>query len=567
LDIEETKETVQQEKISNNEKKQRLGNVINSEKNNKKYNKKLLFVVGITLFVVMLAFTIIALVNKFNNNVYSNVYFEDIDLSGKTITEVDKIIQDYAKEAYNRSVVIFQNDEMLMEVNAEDIGISINTSKTQKEILEFGRSGDVIKDNIDIIKAKIFGKDFNVQYEYSQAKSSIILEKILALIEGKVVDDKYEVVNNNLIITKGTTGVDIDKEELVLDLTHIIVGKESLNKVQHYTLKTYEREPIDIDVDIVYSGVYKEAIDAKIDESKKPVEFISHETGCDFDKQALRELLLKEENNVEGKVIKFTLDVIEPKVKLNDLKWELYEDLLGTYTTSFSISYGNENRNSNIKVAAGYLDDTVIMPGETFSFNKTVGDCGSAARGFKMATIYSGGKVEQGMGGGVCQVSSTLYNAVLYANLEIVERDNHGYTVGYVVCGRDATIYYPYIDFKFKNNRNYPIKIVTSYNSSGKITISIYGTKEENEYDVEIESYILTSIPKSTTYVNDNTMVKGTTRVDVTGQTGYTSIAYKILKQNGKVVSKTVLSNDTYRAMNAVIRVGTKPVVVDPYSE
>ena len=207
------------------------------------------------------------------------------------------------------------------------------------------------------------------------------------------------------------------------------------------------------------------------------------------------------------------------------------------------------------------------MPGDTFSFNKTVGNCGLASRGFKMATVYSGGKVEQGMGGGVCQVSSTLYNAVIYANLEIVQRDNHGYTVSYVPCSRDATIYYPYLDFKFKNTREYPIKIVAEYSNAGKITFSIYGTKQDDEYDVSIESYVLTRIPKSITYVNDNTLEKGKTVTDIYGQDGFTSIAYKVLKKDGKVVKKTVLSNDTYSPMNTVIKVGTKEVQVLPYGE
>lgn len=581
LDIEETKELLEKkaEDMENiqtetqnindkkeKEKKKRTGSTKTVELTGNK-NKKIFILMGIVLFVVLAILTIIAVINKLNNNVYSNVYFENIDISGKTITEVDNIIQNYAKEAYNRSVVVFQDENMLMEVDAEDIGIVINTSKTQEEILKFGRTGNIIKDNIDVVKAKFFGKEFHIQYEYSQSKIAVLVDKILALVEGKVVDDKYEVVENNLVITKGMSGLDIDKDELIEDLTEIIVGRDNSNKVQSYILKTYTREPKAIDVDVVYASVYKEAKDAKIDESKNPVEFISHEKGISFDKEALRVELLKEENNVEGAEIRFALDIIEPKVKLSDLRWELYEDLLGTYTTSFATSYGYENRSSNIRVTANYLDGVIIMPGETFSFNKVVGDCGSAARGFKMATIYSGGKVEQGMGGGVCQVSSTLYNAVIYANLEIVARDNHGYTVGYVACGRDATIYYPYTDFKFKNNRNYPVKIVTSYNSSGKITTSIYGTKEDNEYEVEIQSYILTTIPKGTTYVNDNTLDKGTTKLDSSGQTGYTSIAYKVLKQNGKVVSKTVLSNDTYKAMNAIVRVGTKPVVVDPYAE
>lgn len=561
MEKQDTKERVT---VENSEKRRnRTQNVEYTTKN----KKRVIVISCVIILILVILFTIIAIKNKLNNNIYLGVKFEGIDLSDKTITQVNEIITNYETEAYNRSVVIYQNGNMIFEVNADDMGLKVNTVASQKEIAEFARNGNVLENNFKVVKSWLFGQDFNVSYECNTQKMAVISSKLLSQIEGCVIDDAYTVNDNKLIITKGKTGLDIDKDEIIHDLIELLLGKGGSEKVLRYDIGTTTRAPKPLDVDVVYAEVHKEAKDAKVDETTKPPVYEAHENGIDFNKEELRNVLSSVENNVEGKTIEFELTITEPKIKLADLKWELYSDLLGTYSTTFSTAANYANRNTNIRVAAQYINGTIVMPGEVFSFNKTVGDCGLASRGFKMATVYSGGKVEQGMGGGVCQVSSTLYNAVIYANLEIVQRDNHGYTVAYVACSRDATIYYPYIDFKFKNTREYPVKIVAEYNNAGKITFSIFGTKEENEYDVSIESYVLTRIPKSTTYVNDNTIEKGKQIQDIRGQDGFTSIAYKVLKKDGKIVKKTILSSDSYSAMNDVIKVGTKEIVVSPYNE
>ena len=162
------------------------------------------------------------------------------------------------------------------------------------------------------------------------------------------------------------------------------------------------------------------------------------------------------------------------------------------------------------------------MPGETFSYNKVVG-ARTIAAGYKEAPIYVSGEVVDGLGGGICQITSTLYNAVVYANLDVVERTNHQFVPSYVGASRDATVVYGSLDFKFKNNRNYPIKINCSV-SGGIANFQIFGLKQDDDCDVEISSY----------------------------ETGRTSTAiyseaYKILKKDGKTISTQLLSKDTYK--------------------
>ena len=199
---------------------------------------------------------------------------------------------------------------------------------------------------------------------------------------------------------------------------------------------------------------------------------------------------------------------------------EAFPDLLSNFSTYYSAS--NVNRTTNLRLAANKINGTVLMPGETFSYNKVVG-ARTIAAGYKEAPIYVSGEVVDGLGGGICQITSTLYNAVILANLDIVERTNHQFVPSYVKASRDATVVYGALDFKFKNNRNYPIKINCSV-SGGVASFQIFGLKQDNDYQVEISSY-------------------------ETGRTATAiySEAYKILKKDGKVISKHLLSRDTYK--------------------
>ena len=214
------------------------------------------------------------------------------------------------------------------------------------------------------------------------------------------------------------------------------------------------------------------------------------------------------------------LKTLYPSVTTNMIGTEAFPDLLSSFSTRYSTS--DRDRTTNLQLAANKINGTVLMPGETFSYNKVVGERTIAA-GYKEAPIYVSGEVVDGLGGGICQITSTLYNAVVYANLEVTQRSNHQFVPSYVGASRDATVVYGSIDFQFKNNRNYPIKIVCSV-SGGIAQFQIYGMKQDDDYDVEISAY----------------------------ETGRTSTAiyseaYKILKKNGTVVNKVLLSKDTYK--------------------
>ena len=256
------------------------------------------------------------------------------------------------------------------------------------------------------------------------------------------------------------------------------------------------------------------------------------------------------------KYIKFKNDYIEGnfiKTSIDNNEFnKLYIDLIAEYETNFNEQ--NINRSTNIKLATSKLNEKIILPGEIFSFNDVVGRR-TEEKGFKLAHVYQNGKIVDGLGGGICQVSSTLYNACLYANLNIIERKSHQFMPAYIEVGRDATVVDGYIDFKFKNTRNYPIKLICSADS-GKLKCKIYGKKEETEYNVEVKSEILECIKFKSIYEEDDNIKEKI--IVQNGKNGYKSKTYKILKINENIISKELISIDTYNVINEIIKTGIK---------
>lgn len=520
----------------------------------KKMNKKFVIALFSVIFAMIIGFVALAIINKMNDNVYRNVYLNGKNISGMTNAELTDYLKKEQQLVDKTSLKIYQENEEILEIVPSDISFEIDIAAIEKQVFGFGRESNLLKNNIDIMYALIAKKDMDLLYKYDVNKISEIVKEIKESLNNKVVEDSYVVDEKEykLIITRGKSGNAIEEEVV----KNKIISALS-NRMGEYKLDIVIGKPEPLDVDVVYSSVKREAKDAYIDKSTSVYKFVPHQVGLDFDKNNLKEILAKEENTAEGKVVEYSLTVIQPKVKTTDIKWDVYEYKISSFTTSFSTS--DPNRVNNLRVALNLLNGKVIMPGETFSYNSVVGGA-TAAQGFKPAATFVGGRVTREVGGGICQTVSTLYNTALLANLEIVQRKAHSLPVGYVPASRDATVYYPSIDFKFKNTREFPIKIVTSFNKNGSLTIALYGTKEDNEYVVSISSRTISTIPYTTQYVQDSTLEKGKQVVIQSGSNGYKSESYITKKLNGKVVSTTLLSRDTYKAVAKIVRLGTKVV-------
>lgn len=516
-----------------------------------KLNFKVLAV--ILLLITLLFLLLVAYFKiKFKDRVLYNTYLGDLDISLMTYLELKEYLEQLELDKLNVSIV--HENTTLIEIDTEDIGYKLDSAKTVNSIIRYGNSGNVFTNFVNIIKSYFKPYYAKVKYTYSENAVQKVISKMLSELPNRVTDDSYFVQDNTLTLTKGNSGVSINKDKFTQDILNILTANVFSDTTSVYEIDSEMASPKAISVDEVYNYIRKEAKDATKREVNGKIIYTTHEYGVDIDKNELQKAIndLSEDN----KTVSLKLKIIEPAVKLGDLKADLYSDLLGTYTTRFALN--NENRNSNIKLAASFLDGVVIIPGEIFSFNKTVGNSDLASRGFKESTIYANGGLAQGIGGGVCQVSSTLYMAALYSNLEIVERYNHAFTVSYLDPSFDATIAYPYLDLKFKNTRSYPIKLVVAFDPAGKLTISMYGTQEELEYDVSLESETLSITEFETIYAEDPNLEWEQQVVKQTGQKGCTSKCYKILSLNGETISKTLISTDRYIPLNKIVSVSVK---------
>lgn len=521
-----------------------------------KSNKVIPIVASLFIVLFVMIFSVVfALFNMNNEKILKGISILGIDISDLTVEEAKTKINNAIEERFKD-----ENNNLILKIGENETSVTANTFNAKFDIdnavIEadnIGRNGNILTNNYSILFTKLFKKEIKPRLYLDDSLLSDTIKDINSKMKDAIVDNSYYIEKNNLIIVKGKAGYIIKTEELKEKIYEQISNIHTNYQIIEIPVEYKEPEPINLQK--IHEEIYKEPQDAYV--QKNPTVVHPEVNGVDF-KISVEEAeeLLKEDKEEYTIPLKIT----KPKKTINNLGEEAFPDLLATFSTRFDGS--NYNRNTNIKLAAKKVNGTVILPGEKFSFNTIVGSRTIEA-GFKEGTAYIGGKVVPDVGGGVCQVSSTIYNTALLANMQIVERSNHMFTTGYVAASRDATVYYGSLDFVFKNSRKYPIKMVASANG-GVCKVSIYGIKEEKEYEVIIQSKITSYINPTTIYKEDPTLEEGKEIVEQTAITGCRSEGYKILKLNGKIVSQTLLSKDTYKSRNKIVRRGTKKTTTTP---
>ena len=332
----------------------------------------------------------------------------------------------------------------------------------------------------------------------------------------------YEVGAESVTIVKGSDGVVADVDALAEELAGL-VASGTLRSAGTVDCPTAESTAAGVDLQSIYDEVYTAPQDAAVD-PENDYAIVPSEDGVSFDIDAAQAAL---EAAAPGETVTVELIATEPDLTTAELEELLFRDELGSYSTKVS---GSSGRRQNVRLAAEFCDGVILMPGEVFSYNDVVGER-TTARGFSAAPAYLNGETVQEVGGGICQVSSTLYAACLYSNLEIVNRVNHTYASSYIGLGMDATVSWGGPEYEFRNNTDYPIRVDASY-SGGRLTISIQGTKTD-DVRVEITSETLEVLPAKTS----------------SGHTGYKVQTYRNLYDgDGNLISSTPEAYSHYRA-------------------
>lgn len=515
----------------------------NYKKNINKKKKRIILCVVIIAILLVLS-TIFAVLNLNNNKIISGISISGVDVSGLSKNEaVEKIKSIYNSKIEKDIGLKYQDYEATLSPSLLEANYDIE--KAVDEAYLIGRDNNIILNNYNIITTLIGKKNILVDMSLNEEVAKQSLEDIGVNLPGIIIESTYSVEDDELLITKGKEGICVDADELLNKVKERLSDINSNDDDIEISVKS--KKPEEIDIEKIHSEVYKEAKDAYY--TKDPFEVHPEVEGIDFDVEAAKKILEEEK---EEYVIPLT--ITKPKVTLNDIGSEAFPDKLATFTTRYDAS--DKDRTANLIIACRKINGKVVLADETFSYNKALG-ARTAQAGYKNAKVYENGEVVDGIGGGICQISSTLYNSVLMSNLKIVERRNHQFVTSYVPAGRDATVVYGMTDFKFKNTRKYPIRIIASA-QNGIATVSIYGIKEENEYTFTFSTRTVSSIPFTTKYVEDSTLPAGTEKVKQKGANGLKTETYITKMLNGKVISTELLSKDTYDAMTRIILKSTK---------
>ena len=502
---------------------------------------------GLYFFIMLLiVFTTAVGLVKYCYNSYlkspyiqEGIYVKDVNISGKTKEEALQILdQEIGSKMKDCIVLEYKNVDYYLAIEQFNAGFDFESSVDYA--YNISRTGNFIEDIIKYINVYFT----NINIEPKLVYSEEALDEHLLSIETKLPDQleqsDYYIEDDKLIIVNGKIGAGIYfdplKEDIVSSLKDMSYSNISID------IPTYEKYPEAINLAAIHEDIYKVPENAYF--TTEPYAVYPEVIGVDFNQEKLQNEI-NEEPLKEEYVI--ALDYYTPEVTTDDIGMEAFPDLLATYTTTYDSS--NTNRTTNLRLASNKINGTVIMPGEVFSYNKVVGKRTIAA-GYKNAAIFSEGQVVDGLGGGICQVSSTLYNTAVLADMTITSRTNHMFVPSYVKAGRDATVVWGSIDFKFRNDRNYPIKIESSV-SGGKCTISFYGLRRDVEYDIRIETDFIRSIKYQTKYDYGRSYPRGT--VIQNGINGQVIDSYKVYYLNGQRVKSEKLDRDTYDAQAKII--------------
>ena len=522
---------------------------IKEKKNKRNFG---LFNLILLLTFVLIFSTVFALLNEKTGRIVKGITIKDIDVSNLTQEEAKTKITEAIELEFMREADLYYTDDYTITIKPVQIESMYDIDAAVKEAYEYGRNENIVINNYNILIASLSGKNIGMEFTYNEESLNSIVNDIASKIPGKVIDYNYSIEDAELVVTKGTKGVKVNTDKLKQDIVQEIESRniaEIINNEENVVIKieANETDPAPIDVNELYNKVYREPVDAYYE--TEPFKLYPEVDGIKFAISLEETEKIISDKTKEEYIIPLTITKANKTV--NDIGTEAFPYEISKYSTKYDVS--NTNRSQNLKLASDKINGTVLMPGEEFSYNQVVGKR-TVEAGYKNAKIYSNGQVVDGLGGGICQISSTLYNAVLLADLEITERRNHYFKTSYVPAGRDATVVWGSIDFKFKNTRTYPIKIESKV-SSGIAEFKIHGIKEEKEYDIKILPVVTQTIPYGTQEIIDPTLMQGTKRTIQTGSSGCKVTTYVEKSLDGITVSKEAISSDSYKALTQIVHV------------
>ncbi len=501
----------------------------------------------ITLVAISAIFTY-CVVRADSGKIYPNTYIGNFSVGNMTPADAKKLLEN--KFLQNQKLTFYSKDDKSdeFEISGDEIFFNIDIDKSIENAIGNTKDNGIFKKGLKYFKSFISSNKTDLCVSYDADKLTMIFEAYLTDSIADMVPATVTEGEDCLILNNGTAGKGVNMKKL-----ENLIKKDACDLYMNNPLKieidTIPPEPFDADK--IYKEYNREVKDAIITETDGVYEFQKELNGILLNYDEVVNIIEKNRNNTEDYIIPAVITKAE--ITVESLERKFISRVISAYTTSFASS--DANRAHNVMLAASKIDGVILNPGDTFSYNKVVGPR-TAKAGFKNAHVYEGNRIVDGMGGGICQVSSTLYNTVLMADLKIVKRTNHSMPVGYVPPGRDATVSFGTIDFVFQNDKTYPIKIcATSANRT--LTISIEGVSDM-DYTVQLYTETVASTPFTVREVFNESLAPDQTRVIQNGTNGSTVYTYKIYKRDGIQFNKKTVGKSVYSPIEKIVEVGKK---------
>lgn len=514
-----------------------------TKSNNKPKNqngKKIAIGVGGVIVALLLASTGYTYLYP---NIHLGLKAGTVEIGGMSVSEAENAINKATDSVLNNAQLtlkIYQND---YKIKISDVANGLDSKNSAQSAYDYTRTGNFFERTINSVGALIGVKEAPLSVNVNEDALGAKIDEIAKEAIYDPVDPFWTVEGDNLIVDKGKAGVSFDTDKLRTQVEDRIRKMDFSDFT--VDVKTTAQKPIDAQE--IYENAQTEAKNATVDKTDGKT-IVPSVDGVKFDLETAKSII------GDGSQQTYTIPIerTPATITADQLSQVLFRDTLAS--TSTSLNPSNKSRTNNVRLASQFMNGTILNPGDVFSYNNVVGER-TVARGFQQAGAYANGQVIEDVGGGVCQPSSTLYMAVLRADLEVVERHNHSLTVSYTPLGEDATVSWGGPDFQFRNNTDYPIKVL-AWQEGSTMNIKILGTKTTDK-TVKTSTEILETLNYDTVEKTDNSLPAGDKETSQSGATGYKTVTYKTITENGKTT--TVKANNSYyKKRDKVVLVGPK---------
>ncbi len=521
--------------------------------------KKAGLIVGIIAAVLVLAY---AGCCAAANALYSHAAFPGtsvlgLDVSGLSAQEVEQRWTEQGSALLDGTAIRLTRDgQEIYNYPLSAFGVSVEPVYVSHaagcDVQDRGWGGEAacfLRGGWRLIESWFRAVDVTPQLDVDEEKLTAACEELSGIVGCTVVDGTYRLAEGEgLYITKPCDGEKFDPAALA-DALRQRFGSRDLSVAARQVecvFSPHTAQPLDLQQ--LHDDIAGTMAAATYDRATgKPTR---SRIGVQFDVAAVQQQL---DAAAPGTEFLADAEVQFPPASTEELETAMFRDVIGTCTTTCAGPWG---RRQNIKLAAAAIDGRVYNPGEEFWYNATVGQR-TEARGFQPAAAYAGGKTVTSIGGGICQVSSTLYYAALMGDLKIVLRYAHMFDPGYMpVTGCDATVSWGGPDFAFRNSTDYPIKITTSYNDdTNQLTVTILGTKTDDSYVVMTNQFLSYSESR-TRYQESEDIAPGTTQVEQYGHNGYAVQTYRnVYDKDGNLLRSSKEAYSDYDRADKIILV------------